>query len=197
MLTQWVHKVHMPTSSWSRVCHPLLRQQSDDQYYQNWVKSRLWYWITCKHKSELTKLIKRKTNNFTILTRKATWPNAAENDTSTWPPNLTAASCDLELWPPDPKVDRFMRLASALLVAICITLVHSLSKYHVYNFVTEQTKRQVDNITPPASLQPVGGIKMVQKKYKKLFLLISYKIEENACKFSWCRWLNCSKIVWN
>ena len=77
-----------------------------------------------------------------------------------------------------------MRLASALLVAICITLVHSLSKYHVYNFVTEQTKRQVDNITPPASLQPVGGIKMVQKKYKKLFLLISYKIEENACKFS-------------
>ena len=38
-----------------------------------------------------------------LITRKPTRPNAVRNDASARAPGLSSASCDLDLWPPDPK----------------------------------------------------------------------------------------------
>jgi len=35
------------------------------------------------------------------MTRKPTRPNGVENDVG--PPNLASASCDLDIWTPDPQ----------------------------------------------------------------------------------------------
>jgi len=51
------------------------------------------------------------TDNNTVKTRKPTQPRGVENGASTRPPNLTSASCDLDLWPSDPWIWRFHALA--------------------------------------------------------------------------------------
>jgi len=43
-----------------------------------------------------------------IITRRVTRLIGIDNDASARPANITSTSCDLDLWPPDPKVDHFM-----------------------------------------------------------------------------------------
>ena len=43
--------------------------------------------------------------------------------------NLSPVSCDLDLWPPNPKVDYSMPLPCRPLVPICIKISSLFSKY--------------------------------------------------------------------
>ena len=62
-----------------------------------------------------------------------------ENDVSASFPNITSASCDLDLWPPDPWGRPFMSLPRGkIYAAICIEIVHSSSKYSVHKLVTDE-----------------------------------------------------------
>jgi len=73
------------------------------------------------------------------LTRKATQPNEVENDAYTRTPNLSSTSCDLDLWPPDPKVDRFMSLSRGQLAPIGIKIGS-----FAYKILCSQTSEGMD-----------------------------------------------------
>jgi len=55
------------------------------------------------------------------------------------PSNLTAASCDLDLWPAGPKADRFTPLPRGPLVPICIEIGPHYSKYRIHKFADRRT----------------------------------------------------------
>jgi len=61
-------------------------------------------------------------------------------------------SCDLELWPSDPKVYRFYALALLRGPRVPIVVVQSLSRYRVHKFdyrrTDGRTNGQVENVTP-------------------------------------------------
>jgi len=73
-----------------------------------------------------------------VITRKASWPKWVKNDASARPPSLPLPSCDLELWPPDPKVDHFMPLPRG--PRSNWHQNNSFSKYCVHKFGCRQTK---------------------------------------------------------
>jgi len=68
-------------------------------------------------------------------TRKPTPPKWAENDAFTRPPNLSSASCDLDLCLMTPKVDR---LFISQLCQLALKSVHSFTTYRAHNFLTEE-----------------------------------------------------------
>jgi len=55
--------------------------------------------------------------NTTDFHAAATQPNAADNNASDMPPNLTLVSCDLNRWPPDPRSSKFYVLAPRIICA--------------------------------------------------------------------------------
>jgi len=83
-----------------------------------------------------------------------------ENDVSARLPKITSASCDLDLWPPDPRGRPLMQLPRWPLAAICIEIasfVFKIQRSQVANRRTNrrtdgQTKGQVENIMHPARL---------------------------------------------
>jgi len=86
-----------------------------------------------------------------------------ENDVSARLPNTTSASCDLDIWPSVPEVDRSCPYAGGGgdLCKFALKSVHSFSKYIVHMLITdkrtdrrtdERTKGQVENIMRPATL---------------------------------------------
>ena len=56
-----------------------------------------------------------------------------------------SASCDLDLWPPDPKVGHFMSLPLDHLSQFALRLVQSFSKYHVKKFGNGWAATQTDS----------------------------------------------------
>ena len=70
------------------------------------------------------------------------------------PPNQSSASCDFDLWPPAPKIDRFMPLPSGPLVSLGIKIGSFLLKYRLHKLITDgRTDGQPENIMlPPVSL---------------------------------------------
>ena len=62
--------------------------------------------------------------------------------------HVTTATCDLELWPPDPDGDHSCSIPGVHLCRWALKSVHSCSKYSVHNFLTdERTDRRTDEET--------------------------------------------------
>ena len=95
--------------------------------------------------------------NVAMVTGKPTQLNGVENDASAPPPNLTSASCNLDLWPPDPEVYyRFMPLHRGSIVPICSEIgsfVCAITRSRNWWRTYGRTDGQVEN-----SMAPAGGI---------------------------------------
>ena len=103
-----------------------------------------------------------------MITRKRTWPKRVYNDVYTRPPSLTLASWDLDLWPPDPKVDRNMPLHQGPSVPIyskISSFIFETSCSHKIGneWINEWTERYIGQITPLARIDWVTHKKCISK----------------------------------
>jgi len=69
-------------------------------------------------------------------------PKGAETDASITTPNLTLISCDLDLWPTDPKVDRSCSCHTNHLRQFASESACSFSNYHVHKCGNGRTDGQ-------------------------------------------------------
>jgi len=108
--------------------------------------------------------IKQIQNMQNTRTRKATRPKGVENNAFARLSNLYSASCNLDLWPPDPKVDRMDHLCQ-----FASKSVHSFSKYRVRKFgsnertngrTDERMNGQPEQIMLPAASWPARGVRV-------------------------------------
>jgi len=86
--------------------------------------------------------------------------HGVDNDASARPSNLSSATSDLDLWPPDTSQSCFMSLPRGPLVTIGIKAVHSSSKYHVlYPGRDVKTTKKDKNIYQMVSIvrQKIGN----------------------------------------
>jgi len=74
--------------------------------------------------------------------RKVAQPKVVENDTSARAPSLTSASCNLNLWPPDPQSWSFHALAPR---TTC-SKINSFSKYRTH-LNNRRTDGRTDRLT--------------------------------------------------
>jgi len=86
-----------------------------------------------------------------------------ENDVSARLPNITSATCHLELWPPDPRRLLYALASAEDLCQFALKSVHSFSNCRELKLVTnERTNGQTDghvvNIICPASLDWRMGV---------------------------------------
>ena len=80
-----------------------------------------------------------------LINQKTYSTERVENDASARPPNLTSASCDLDLWPPDPQVDRFIPPPVPLNTCqVGAKSVRSFSKYLVHKNGNKLTGGRTD-----------------------------------------------------
>ena len=114
-----------------------------------------------------------------LETRKTTRPKKVENGASARLPNLTSASCDLDLWPSDPQTWSFHTLGTP---TTCTNLHQNRFIYFqnkcVYQFgngwTDGRTDGQVENVMPPASITKTSRSYTVYIKNSQYNLLASH-----------------------
>ena len=123
-------------------------------------------------------------------TRKTTRPKKVDNGASARPPNLTSASCDLDLWPLTswPQTWSFHTLGTP---TTCTNL-HQNRFIYFQNIVftslltDERTDGRVENVMAPASITKTSRSYTVHIKNSQYNLLAS---EHKTLRLSWQRWL--------